>query len=70
MLGDLVLAMAAAEQHATMPDGRGGSLTVTAKFDALALRTASRRGQGADGGNLKPARASGDGARVYSRLFR
>ena len=43
LLADLDVAMAAAEQHATLPDGRGGGLTVTVKIDALAVRTASRR---------------------------
>ena len=38
MFAELDLAMAAAEHHATLPDGRGGGLTVTAKIDALVVR--------------------------------
>ena len=64
---DLDLRMAAVDLRGTLLDpgsgsGTGGGfldgLTLTAKIDAMVAQTASGRGNGADGGNLEPARAT------------
>ena len=55
---DLDLRMAAAGLRGTLLDGGGDGLSLTGKTDALAVRTASGPGRGADGGRLEPARAT------------
>ena len=58
MKADLDLWMAAAGLRGTVLDGGEDGLTLTAKTDAMAVRTSSGRGRGADGGTLAPTRAT------------
>ena len=55
---DLDLRMAAVGLRGTLLDGGGEGLTLTGKTDAMVVQTASEQGRGADGGNLKAARAT------------
>ena len=55
---DLDLAMGAAGLRGTLLDGGGEGLTLAAKTDALAVRTSSGRGRGADGGTLAASQAT------------
>ena len=57
MRAGLELKMAAAGLRATLLGGDGEDGALTATTDALAVRTASGRARGADGGNLEPSRA-------------
>ena len=50
--------MAAVGLRGTLLDGGGDGLTLTGKTDAMVVQTASEQGRGADGGNLKAARAT------------
>ena len=55
---DLDLAMGAAGLRGTLLDGGGEGLTLAAKTDALAVRTSTGRGRGADGGILAASEAT------------
>ena len=55
---DLELMMGAAGLRGTLLDGGGDGFTLTAKSDAMAVRTSSGRGRGADGGTLAASEAT------------